>query len=512
MLNKTIYLLVIFITSGSPSAQPYEKNLRIMSFSNSYGVDNSALYLSSKKLLSNKGEDIYPIIGSEAVNESFGIDYLIKEKTGGIKGLMQLVEKTRREVGHKNHLLIDAGGSLYKVINNSKKSDVALMSAHIDMGVNIMTLGAELQGESSWVESIARQYGGSNIEVLSTNIRDNEGFLFNPYSELSFNEKKIVIFGISNFRINMNSEDTTNDPEIENLRSMIEAYVPVTDMVILVSSNSITDNLFLANEIDGINLIIGGSDSLILPHPIKAESGTTIITTGYNGRFLSILDIDLSKRKLDRFRYELRPVIPSRIENELFDHRSYYKQTSKTKSVGPKVSRNISTGWSQVGELDVLIMNTLKENIDADVLLGVPSGQDIVVPKGSQLTEDIINRYFNNKNHRYVEVYMEGLDIKDLIEKFYKRDLSIYNYKALRSSGIDYEVIFNKDKSPEVIISKINSTPYKKTKKYKVIGWGDIDAEDTSRRLIEDVFKGHYENSKFKIKKYKDKIIFTTID
>src|SRR5215471_13270041 len=83
------------------------------------------------------------------------------------------------------------------------------------------------------------------------------------------------------------------------------------DAVLLLSHNGMDVDLKLASRVTGIDVILGGHthDAVPQPVPVKNAGGTTLVTNaGSNGKFLGVLDLDLTKGKVSGVRYHLMPI------------------------------------------------------------------------------------------------------------------------------------------------------------------------------------------------------------
>jgi sulfur-oxidizing protein SoxB len=500
-VNRSYFILALFTLSLSVNAslefvtKPFDENLRIMSFSNIMAQVNPNYYIKKSSLLSPEGVDVLPILGDEATKVLYGESIDSNLKIGGLKYLHKLIELKRREVDHKNDLLFDIGGTL--TIPFSQKNAKSLMSMHIDMSVDAMSIGREIALGKSHIEFIAKEYATTNISILSANLKDDDGFFFNAYKEYKVNGRKIVIIGYSNYKIEPTIVDKKKDNgfssnrELENIKSMVDYFKNDTELIIVISSNSLLDNVTLAQEVPGINIILGGSDLLSLPHPytVETDEGFTFITTaGSHGNFLSVLDLDLSGESISDYRYNLVLVDPDSLDIETSDYQFFHSESNYEPVHLATVDQRISTGYITPGLLDTYIMWLLKKYRKADLVAGSPPETDILIDSGGSITHKNIKDYFFAKNRRIVERYRKGRQIKDMIEAYYNNlDLTVGHYKPLRTMGIDYTVKKQKNGKYTVEISKIKKAKFIETKTYKILGWGDIDREDKSEEFIDDV-------------------------
>ena len=510
---SAVILLVLALSFNANSsvgtayykAVPFKDNLRIMHFSNAFSTLYPRPYNSRRNLISSEGVNVYPIVGSDKIIEIYGSnkykqDIKDGEMIGGMHNLRKLVEIKRNEVGFENNLLFDIGGSLSDGIYYSDDLYKAVVGGHIDMSIDGMSLGHEVTLGRAHIEKIAKDYEGSNITILSTNIRDKQGFFFNPYKEYKINNKNIVVLGISYFTSSIPREkyDTiSNRMELDNLTKMVDYFAEDTDLIILLSSNTLEENIKLAKKVPGLNMILGGSDSMILPHPVGVETddGITLVSTsGSNGNFLSVFDIDLSTKSIENYRYKLSLVYPEIVSEQTYGYNFYYKDYKPNSINLVKVVENMGTGGLHTGDLDRYFLQVLKRIEKADVAISQPSMHNMLIKAGEYITEDDIDRYFNMISHRSEEIFITGEDLSKQVNGYYKSKVlsrpSGTSNMGMRSSGLEYTIDLG-NKLNIITIQKVNGIKFSPSKRYKVVGWGDVFKEDPSRPFVESVIKDY---------------------
>src|SRR6185312_13449533 len=83
------------------------------------------------------------------------------------------------------------------------------------------------------------------------------------------------------------------------------------DAVILLSHNGMDVDLKLAGRVTGIDIILGGHTHDAVPRPVSVSNagGKTLVTNaGSSGKFLGVLDLELSKGAVKDVRYHLLPI------------------------------------------------------------------------------------------------------------------------------------------------------------------------------------------------------------
>jgi len=90
-------------------------------------------------------------------------------------------------------------------------------------------------------------------------------------------------------------------------------------VVVLLSHNGMDIDLKMASRITGIDAILGGHthDAIPIAKPVKNRSGQTlVINSGSNGKFLSVLDLEVRQGKVRDFHYRLLPIFSNLIEQD----------------------------------------------------------------------------------------------------------------------------------------------------------------------------------------------------
>src|SRR5204863_7532193 len=97
-------------------------------------------------------------------------------------------------------------------------------------------------------------------------------------------------------------------------RQKLADGLPTTDKVdavILLSHNGMDADLTRASRVSGIDVILGGHTHDAVPQPVAVNNagGATLVTNaGSNGKFLAVLDLEITKGKVADARYRLLPV------------------------------------------------------------------------------------------------------------------------------------------------------------------------------------------------------------
>ena len=194
------------------------------------------------------------------------------------------------------------------MVDAGKLLGVDMMSAHWEF-----TLGADR------VKQIVEGDLAGKIEFLAQNVRtaDFGDPVFKPYALREMNGVKIAVIGqafpytpIANPRYLI--PDWTFGVQDEDMQKAVnKARGEGAQVVIVLSHNGMDVDLKMASRVSGIDAILGGHthDGVPAPSIIGNAGGKTLVmNSGSNGKFLSVLDMDVRSGKVQDFRYKLLPV------------------------------------------------------------------------------------------------------------------------------------------------------------------------------------------------------------
>lgn len=227
---------------------------------------------------------IKPIVKSNDLEDFYDLNIIATGNGQGnnesldfasFKGLLNEADKY-----NEKYLLIDAGntlaGSLY--VNFDKGETATKLLDKI--GYDVFVPGA--RDFSYGIDQLTKLNKESNVQFISSNALDNKGYnILKPYQLYAFNDLRIAIFGLSNPSdlTNLQGLDFNNPVIINNAQKAIDEAKKVADYIIIVSNydeNKINSN-FIADKINGINLIIDGSQNLAYT---SNRNHTLIVSTG----------------------------------------------------------------------------------------------------------------------------------------------------------------------------------------------------------------------------------------
>ncbi len=238
-------------------------------------------------------------------------------KVGGFAHLATLVK--RLKASRPGCLLLDGGdtwqGSATALWTNAQD----MVDASLLLGVDVMTAHWEFTFGEERVKQIIEGDFKGKIDLVAQNVKtkDFEDPVFKPFVIKEMNGAKVAIIGqafpytpIANPSWLVPSW-TFGIQEAELQKQVNEAKAQGAQAVVLLSHNGMDVDLKLASRVTGIDAILGGHthDGVPKPTMITRTDGQTLVTNaGSNGKFLGVLDMDVSQGKVKAVNYRLLPI------------------------------------------------------------------------------------------------------------------------------------------------------------------------------------------------------------
>lgn len=256
------------------------------------------------------------------------------DKTIGGWARIATVIKSEKEKSDNPFLVLDAGdflmGSLFHMVSREEALELVLMEK---MGYDLTTLGnhefdLKPEGLARIIESAAAkgkmpQIVASNIIFDQTNEKDDrleklfKQGVVKPYVVMKKGELKIGFFGL----IGKDAASVApfaspvkfGDP-VESAQKMVKLLreKEQVDLVICLSHSGLMDDesksedVLLAENVSGIDIIISGHTHTVLPKPI-VRNGTIIVQASAYGKQVGVLDVTINPEgvKLEKYKIVL---------------------------------------------------------------------------------------------------------------------------------------------------------------------------------------------------------------
>ena len=238
-------------------------------------------------------------------------------KVGGFAHLATLVKQLKAD--RPGALLLDGGDTWQGSATALWTKGQDMVDAAKLLGVDVMTGHWEFTLGAERVQQIVEQDFKGRIDFVAQNVKTTDfgDPVFPPYVIKTMNGVPVAIVGqafpytpIANPRY-MVPEWSFGIQEETLQRSVDEARARGAKAVVLLSHNGMDVDLKLASRVRGIDAILGGHTHDGVPAPVIVSNpgGKTLVTNaGSNGKFLGVLDLEVTGGKVADFRYRLLPV------------------------------------------------------------------------------------------------------------------------------------------------------------------------------------------------------------
>jgi len=140
----------------------------------------------------------------------------------------------------------------------------------------------------------------TNIKVLSSNVLSPKGeWVFQPYQLYDFNGFVVAVAGVTAPPKNTEGLSFLSDEIIENAQWAVDAVRQEADFVVLLGSIGNVDGItstFIAENIDGIDLIIDGKDAMVSGSG-RQVGNTTIVGGTSHLNSVGVVEVSVSRGK-----------------------------------------------------------------------------------------------------------------------------------------------------------------------------------------------------------------------
>jgi sulfur-oxidizing protein SoxB len=457
-------------------------------------------------------------------------------KVGGFAHLATLVKRLRAERGDGNTLLLDGGDTWQGSGTAYWTRGKDMVGACNLLGVDVMTGHWEFTYlEKEIIENIGEfkgEFVAQNISVNEDALFDyahadfpgfdeDSGLAFKPYTIKVVGGMKVAVIGqafpytpIANPQRFI--PDWTFGIQDQRMQSIVnqvrEQEKP--DLVVVISHNGMDVDLKMASRVSGIDVIFGGHthDGVPRPSVVSNKGGKTLVTNaGSNGKFLGVMDLEVSKGRLKDFRYRLVPVfanlLPADKEMQAYIDKVRAPYKDKLERKLAVAEETLYRRGNFNGTFDQVICDALTTVKDAQISLSPGFRWGTTVLPGQEITMDHV---MDQTCITYPETYrreMTGEEIKAILEDVCDNLFNPDPYyqqggDMVRVGGLDY--VCNPTETMGRRISDMrldDGTPIDAKKKYVVAGWATVGSKSPGAPIWEVVSEYLERQGTIKIKK-----------
>jgi sulfur-oxidizing protein SoxB len=257
-------------------------------------------------------------------------------------------------------------------------------------------------------------------------------------------------------------------------------------LVVVLSHNGMDVDLKMASRVSGIDAILGGHTHDGVPQPVVVSNarGRTLVTNaGSNGKFLGVLDLQVSGGKLSDFRYHLLPVfsnlLPADAPMQSFIDgvRAPYKaRLEETLAVSEGL---LYRRGNFNGSFDQLILDALIEDKGAQIAFSPGFRWGTSILPGQSITREHLMDQTAITYPQTTVSDMTGEFIKTVLEDVADNLFNPDPYyqqggDMVRVGGLTYAIDPNARAGARIQDMRLGGVPIEASKTYRVAGWAPV--------------------------------------
>lgn len=254
----------------------------------------------------------------------------------------------------------------------------------------------------------------------------------------------------------------------------------------MLSHNGVDVDLKLASRVTGIDFIMGGHthDPLPVPLIVSNRAGQTVVTNaGSNGKFLSVLDLDVRQGKLQGYRYRLLPVfsrlLPADPEMSHLIESVRAPFISRLNETLARTEGLLYRRGNFNGTFDELILKALLEVNDAEIAFSPGFRWGTTLLPGEAITTEVV---MNQTAITYPQVsvtQIDGLELKnrmeDVADNLFNPDPYLQQGgDMVRVGGLTYRMTPHNLMGKRISHMTLHGKPVVANKTYKLASWAPM--------------------------------------
>ncbi|HEY7673952.1 MAG TPA: thiosulfohydrolase SoxB [Burkholderiales bacterium] len=417
-------------------------------------------------------------------------------KLGGFAHLATLVKMLR--AGRPASLLLDGGDTWQGSATALWTRGQDMIDAQKLLGVDFMTGHWEFTYGAARVKEVVERDFAGKIEFLAQNVETSDfgDPVFTPYAIRSLAGVPVAVVGqaypytpIANPR-HFVAEWRFGIEEERLQRSVNEARDKGAQVVALLSHNGMDVDLKLASRVAGIDVIFGGHTHDGVPEPIIVSnpSGQTLVTNaGSNGKFLAVLDLEVSAGRVTDFRYRLLPVFANLLsadpQMEQLIERARAPYAARLAEKLAVTETLLYRRGNFNGSFDQLILDALMEVKGAEIAFSPGFRWGTTLLPGDAITQEQVMSQTAITYSQTTLSELSGAAIKAILEDVCDNLFNPDPYyqqggDMVRVGGMTYSCTPGARMGARISEMRLAGKPLEAGKTYKVAGWASV-AEDT---------------------------------
>jgi 2',3'-cyclic-nucleotide 2'-phosphodiesterase (5'-nucleotidase family) len=408
---------------------------------------------------------------------------------GGFDRLAAAIRRVRSEVGETNVLLIDAGDAIADTMVASETQGQAVYELLERLGYDAMALGNhEPDFGSNRVEKLSAE---GKIPILAANVTlQATGDPFcRPYLVKRVGPVKVGILGLAY----PNRSLTTAPKNVAGLTyrrdsaAVVREHIPKmrdegAEAIIVLSHLGLGADLELAEQVPGIDVIVGGHSHNRMTQPTRVRDAA-VVQAGAHCSDLGRLDLVVENGRLREVRRELIPLdhatVPSEpdmaeaMRNVLDPFRPKLDEVIAT-AAGPIVRAQTMAGQQRrkrdaESPADSLFCDILREETGCEIVMLPGVGYGVAIPAGPITASALRNLLPHDSG--VVTCTMTGRQVRNTLEQAvtntFSEDPRTKVGGMIQISGLQFT--YDPARSPAVRQVKVGEEPLDDDRHYAVV-------------------------------------------
>ena len=463
------------------------------------------------------GEEFLKAYGfKRGSREAYAFTYLDFErlartygKMGGFAHLATLVK--RMKASRPGALLLDGGDTWQGSATSLWTKGQDMIDAQKLLGVDVMTGHWEFTYGQDRVKAVVENDFKGRIDFIAQNVStaDFGDPVFPAYVIREVNGVQVGIVGqafpytpIANPRYFV--PDWTFGIKEEELQKRVdEVRSKGARVVVLLSHNGLDVDVKLKQRIKGVDAILGGHTHDAVPRAMAMQDGSIVCSAGSNGKYLGVLDIDVSGSRV-KPTYRLLPVfsnlLPPDPEMEAY--------ISKVRApFAAKLDEKLAVSEGLLyrrgnfnGTVDQVILDALMSVKGAEIAFSPGFRWGTTLLPGEAITTEYVMDWsaitypsttVNNLTGEMIKTILE--DVCDNLfnpDPYYQQGGDM-----VRVGGMTYTCTPGNAMGQRISDMRLGGRPIDAGKTYKVAGWAPV-AEGVSGEPIWDVITKYLRDKK----------------
>ncbi|MGD9581283.1 MAG: bifunctional UDP-sugar hydrolase/5'-nucleotidase [Vampirovibrionia bacterium] len=414
---------------------------------------------------------------------------------GGLARIATVVQEVRNK--KEDVLLFDSGDTIQGTLFTRLFGGEYVGELMSKLGYNAVTIGEHdfdkgPDGLRAYIKASSYPFLAANLDIKKDSVLRG---LIEPYVVLDVDGINVGVLGLmtedTNIFANIGEDISVSNPKIA-ARKVIDELKPKSDIIIVLSHLGLASDKKLAEEVSGIDIIIGGGSKTKLSTPViinnNKGNNTIIVQANNQGRYVGQLDIAVNDKKVKLIDYKLikieSSIVPDVDFSAIITNLNDKLKEESEKTIGVTnvpldgIKSHLRTEETNLGDL---FADAVKDKFnEVDIVFqnaGGIRGDGVIGP--GKISEATIWEWHPFEN-KVVLLTLTGKEIKEVLERGVS-NLPMSKGNFLQVSGLTYAVDLTEE--PQVLTEdnkaikfqgdrisdvRVNGRPLQYTKNYRV--------------------------------------------